>query len=315
MRISSLILPLLAAINTVMAQPITPTSRESALEALLAQRESIDSLNTAITTARKSGVSEQAILEAQFLYHVDRRDDRAIAAMLPQFLKQRDIFQLADSAIFSVNEDWLAVIEYVQAIASLQQGNRPAFKKHITEAFWLSPKQAAAYAPHIERIHLEERMRTVTLDWKTLLTPLTTSDPLPLDSLISEKKALLLHFWSPWSPECEASIPDFTTTAALLISHHIAIASILPDDSPKLLTDARSLIRPLTEKPCGSWLIDSKKNPLSRQLHIQNLPTMVLISTTGKVLFHGDPTQDEFWQSLQKINPTIQRPISEDPKN
>ena len=37
--------------------------------------------------------SEQAILEARFLYHVDRREDDAIAAMLPEFLKQQEHFK------------------------------------------------------------------------------------------------------------------------------------------------------------------------------------------------------------------------------
>ncbi len=88
-----------------------PSPREAALDNLLAERESPKALKAAIAEARKAGVSEQAILEARFLYHVDHREDEAIAAMLPEFLKQRDGFKLEDSAIFGVKEDWLAVIE------------------------------------------------------------------------------------------------------------------------------------------------------------------------------------------------------------
>ena len=68
-----------------------------------------------------------------------------------------------------MKEDWLAVIEYVQAIAALKKGDKAAFKTHITEAFWLSPRQASAFAPHIDRMRLEEAMRAVKIDFETKL--------------------------------------------------------------------------------------------------------------------------------------------------
>ena len=170
MRLQPILLAPFALMTALMAAPAAPpveksaapaTPREAALEKLLAERESPAALEGAIANARKQGVSEQAIPEARFLYHVDRREDDALAAMLPALLKQRDTFRPEDSAIFGVKEDWLAVIEYVQAIAALGKGDKPAFKQHITEAFWLSPRQGAAYAPHIERLRLEESRRAV----------------------------------------------------------------------------------------------------------------------------------------------------------
>ena len=289
---------------------VGPTPRESSLDNLLAERGAIDALETAIAEARKNGVGEQAILEARFLYHVDRREDVALAAMLPEFLKQRDTFKLADSAIFGVTEDWLAVLEYVQAIASLGKGNKDAFKKHITEAFWLSPRQAAAFAPHIERMRLEESMRAVKLDFTARLAPMDAGEPVALEKIIAGKKALLLHFWSPLSRECEAAMQDFSATASSLSANDIAVVSLLPDDSPKLLKDARTMVLPLAGGACGAWLIDPKEKPFGRELRIQNLPTMVLISTEGKVLFNGDPTDEEFWEALKKIDARIKRPKS-----
>ncbi len=176
--------------------------------------------------------------------------------MLPELLKQRDVFKLEDSAIFGVKEDWLAVIEYVQAIAALGKGDKDAFKKHITEAFWLSPRQASAFAPHIERLRLDECMRVVKIDFTAKLVPLAPGDPVALEQLIAGKKALLFHFWSPLSRECEAAMPDFVATAAALSANDIAVVSLLPDDSPKLLTEARAMLHPLGAKPPGAWLID-----------------------------------------------------------
>ncbi|MEO8614459.1 MAG: hypothetical protein ABI600_04910 [Luteolibacter sp.] len=288
----------------------TASPREIALDNLLSERESDKALDTAIADARKSGISEQAILEARFLYHIDRREDDAIAAMLPEFLKQREIFKLEDSQIFSVKEDWLAVLEYVQAIDSLKKGDKSAFKSHITEAFWLSPRQASAFAPHIDRMRLEEAMRAVKIDFTTKLVPLAAGDPIPLDKLAADKKAMLLHFWSPLSRECETSMPDFVTTAKALGEKGIAVVSLISDDSPKLLTAAREMIHPLGANPPGAWLIDSKENPLSRNLRVQGLPLFVLVSNDGRILFNGDPTDDSFWDALTKLDPQIIRPAS-----
>lgn len=289
---------------------VQPADKQNALEELLAERDSDKALGAAIDNARKNGVSEQAILEARFLYHVDRREDSKIAAMLPEFLKRRDGFKLEDSAIFALDEDWLAVVEYVQAMDALEKNDKASFKKHITEAFWLSPRQAAAFAPQVERIRLDEFMRTVKVDFATSLQAVKQGDAVALDALIQGKKALLLHFWSPLSPECEAAMPDFSATAAELESHGVAVASLIPENSPKQLNAARAMIDSLDGKPSGRWLVDSPEKPLGRGLRVQNLPTMVLVSPQGAVLFNGDPTDDGFWKSLNAIDAAITRPKS-----
>lgn len=285
-----------------------PSLKEVALDHLLSERDSQKSMDTAIEEARKCGVSEQAILEARFLYHVDRREDDAIAAMLPEFVKRSGLFKIEDSAIFSVREDWLAVTEYVKAIASLKKGEREAFKTHIMEAFWLSPRQAAAFAPHIERLRLEESMLRVRIDFDTSFTPLGGGDAVTLKNLMSERKAMLFHFWSPASSECEASLPDFAITAKALGEKGIAIVSWVPGESPGILADARKMIIPLGLEFSGSWLIDATVSPLARELRIQTLPTLVLLSKEGRVLFNGDPADHELWEALMRIDPQIIRP-------
>jgi len=311
-----LILLLAATIQTAKAQTTpnapkpAPISRETAIDNLLSERESEKALETAITTARKTGVHEQTILEARFLYHVDRREDAAIAAMLPAFLKHRETFKLETSEIFSTNEDWLAVVEYVLAIDNLIKGNKNAFKSHITEAFWLSPRQAAAFAPHIERLRLDDAMSAIKFDFTTRFIPLAGGDPIALEKLMPNKKALLLHFWSPASPECEDSMPDFITTAATLAANDIAIASLIPDNDPQILTNGRKMIQSLGPNPPGTWLIDTADKSLAHLLRLSSIPLFVLISNDGNVLFNGDPSDDTFWERIYQISPAITRPGS-----
>ena len=228
--------------------------------------------------------------------------------MLPEFLKQREVFKIQDSAIFGVKEDWLAVVEYVQAIASLKKGDKDAFKSHITEAFWLSPRQASAFAPHIDRMRLEEAMRAVRIDFETRLIALGGGDAVVLKNLMADKKAMLLHFWSPASKECEASLPDFIITAKALGEKGVAMVSLLPEDSPELLSKSREMIRPLGANPPGAWLVDQKENPLARELRVQTLPVFVLVSNEGRILFNGDPADDGLWDALKRIDPQIIRP-------
>jgi hypothetical protein len=301
------------ALPTVEAHPEieNSTPREIAIDNLLSERGSQKALDAVINVAKKNGVSDQAILEARFLYHVDRREDAKIAAMLPEFLKQNETFKIGDSQIFSVKDDWLAVIEYVKAIAAIKNGDNNAFKSHITEAFWLSPRQASAFAPQIERMRLEEAMKTVKIDFTTHLRPLLPSDPVSLEKLMDGKKAMLIQFWSPKNRECKDTIPDFIITAKYLENKGIAVISLLPDDSPDLLTSARKFILSLGPKPPGSWLLDSKEKPFSTLLHLKSMPLFVLVSKEGKVLFNGDPTDDIFWDTLTKMDTSIVRPESQ----
>lgn len=289
----------------------TVTPREKALERLLSERGTPEQMEAVIEIARKNGVGEQTLLEARFLYHVDRNEDEKIAAMVPEFLKLRDDFKPGESAIFGQKEDWLAVIEYAQAIAAIRKGDKAAFKTHITEAFWLSPQQAGAFAPRIERLRLDEAMAGVKIDFTIRLSPLGTGgDPVALEKSMKGKKAMVLHFWSPESTECEASLPDFVSTAELLASNGVAMVSLTPPGPAEFLTKATTMINPLKGKNAGEWFIDSTAAPLARDLRIRNLPTMAVVSDTGKILFNGDPADDGFWNTLKKIDARIIRPDS-----
>lgn len=290
----------------------TAGAREEALDNLLSERGAPEALEAAIVAAREAGIGEQGILEARFLFHVDRREDAAIAALAPEFLKRRDAFRVEDSEIFATREDFLAVSEYVQALAALERDDRDAFKTHITEAFWLSPRQGAAFAPHIDRLRLADAMREVRIDYSIRLASLNGGDPVTLESFNSEAPATLLHFWSPWSRECEVTMPDFFATAIELVKHNIAVVSILPEQSEDVRNDARELIAPLGPNPPGHWLIDRPKDPLSRKLRVQSVPTMVLLDRAGAVLFNGHPADEALWTAIASAAPDAARPASPD---
>lgn len=302
-----------AAAETKLGVPAEPQAQESsprevALDHLLTERSSLEAFEAAVSEARSQGISSQAILEARFIFHVDREEDDAIAALLPEFLKQDAAFRIGDSEIFATREDWLAVLEYVRAIKAIKEGDKAAFKMHITEAFWLSPKQGTAFATHIDRLRMSETMASVRIDFAAGYLPIAGGQRINLSSVMGEKKALLLQFWSPWSAECEGFLPDFAAISKELDSHDIAVATMVMADSPKSLDDVAAMLKRLGTEPPGTWLVDDEKEPLSPVLRIQEVPAMVLVSKEGTILHNGPPDAEEFWTALGKLDGGIKRP-------
>lgn len=288
--------------------PAVMTPREDSIEELLSVRDSSESLSKAIAAARLLEVPEQVILEARFLFHVDRAEDDEIAKLLPEIEIQKAKFDLAESEIFASTDDWLAVTEYVAALAALEKGDKAGFKQHITEAFWLSPRQGAAFAPHIDRIRLMDAMKSVRVNFEKPYKNTLAEGAMTLGEILGDRKALLLHFWSPWSRECEATLVDFFITADYLNSKGVAVASILPETSEKIATDARLMLAATEKEAPGAWVVDTKKAPLATKLRVQSVPAVVIISEDGRVIFNGHPTDDKFWEELEKIDSGIQRP-------
>lgn len=297
---------LVAQVEPAPESPMDP--KEDAIEQMLSERESPEALGKAVAAARALGVSEQAILEARFLFHVDRAEDAEIAALLPEVEKRKARFNLVDSEIFASEDDWLAVAEYIRAIAALKQGDPAGFKQHITEAFWLSPKQGAAFAPHIERLRLMDAMKAVKVDFEKEYKDTLGDGMVSLGEVLGEKKGLLLHFWSPWSRECEATLADFFQTAEHIIPKGVGVVSILPETSAKVNGDAKAMLQATGKNIPGQWIVDSKKAPISDKLKVQSVPVVVLISAEGRVLYNGHPTEENFWKALEELGPGIMRP-------
>ncbi len=298
--------------ETTPAPPADP--KEVAMEKLFASMGE-DSFPKALEQAAKAGIHPQVLLEARFLHFVDRRDNSAIAALAPEFIKLRDSFDPDTSEIFSVKEDWLAVVHYTQSLAALQKGDKAGFKKHITEAFWLSPRQAQAFAPHINRLRLDEAMAAITLDLTRVMQPQSDGKPTPLGELMQGKKATLLHFWSPMSQEVQINLPDFVLTTKECKKQNIAVLSILVGHYPTLLEDAESFRKEDAAKAHCIWLKDSNKKSLATLFRITDIPTMVIVSPEGKILFNGHPSDPEFWKTIKKIAPKFKRPNSPDHKH
>lgn len=306
MKLITIILFHLACYTT--AQEITPTDpKATALEKIFSSIGD-KQFPTALDAAKKIGLHPQVLLEVEFLHNVDQRNDKAIAAMAPKFIAMSAKFNADNSEVFSLKEDWVAVAHYTQALAALEKNDKNGFKKHITEAFWLSPKQAQAFAPHIDQLRLDETMARVTLDPNRALKEQESRKEIKLGEILANRKAVVFHFWSPMSQEVQINMPDFILTSQACDDQNIGVASILVGKYPGIIQDAETLRKEDAAKATCDWLTDSEKDSLSNTLRISEIPTMVIVSPNGKILFNGNPSNSSFWDALKKVSPAFKRP-------
>lgn len=302
----------LVSITPCIAQDTSPDTthhqlKEKAMEKIFSALEP-DQVQPALNEARSAGVKQQVLLEAHFLHLVDQENFKAIAAMVPALLKQKDLFNPDESEIFAVKEDWLSIIEYAQALESLQKNDLTNFKKHITEAFWLSPRQGQAFAPHINNLRMQQSMAKITLKLDSPLQLQDSSGNTTLGKILHQKKAGLIYFWSPMSQEVHQNLDDFIATANTCFKHKIAVIPVLVAATPDIRKDAEAIRKEDASKARGTWIIDPKAGALSNILRVTDIPMMVVVSPEGKILFNGHPSNPELWEQLHKIDPAIPLP-------
>lgn len=258
-----------------------------------------------LESAKQAKIDTQALLEAQFLYYVDLQDYQSLAKLTPTL--QQTKFSANNSEIFTLEEDWLAITKYCESLQALLTKDYSHFKKCITEAFWLSPRQAGAFAPHIEELKLSQAMEKLTLP-PSLQLPNLLDDESTL--LISKKHvATLLYFWSPWSREFDDTLEDFKLTNTEALKHDFNILSLLAESSVEVEADAKAYLTDHEISKLSKWVKDTDNQMLSRSLRIQNVPTLVLISNQGGILFNGHPSNPQFWEAISKISPNFKQPI------
>ncbi len=300
------LLPLLFTIGTLLAQD-SPNPQDL-VEALYNEREPA-AFEAAHTSALKGGIAQQILVESRFLYIVDTGDNAAIAAFLPNLEAQALVYSADDSMAFPMRENFFAIVEYARAIAALEKNDTALFKKHIMEAFWLSPAQSGFFGKLVDDVRLRDAMDQLKIDMTRTLNP---QDPKQktqsLKAYLGDSPALLIHFWSPWSRESLESMPDFYQTAAALKKNKIPTISILPTSVPESQLAANEFIKEQSEKTSAPWLIDSAKGSLESAFRVQAFPTVILLSKEGKVLFNGHPASDSFWQELQSLAPGLEQP-------
>lgn len=296
--------------------PQEATPKEQIITKLFLDRDP-DNFAQSITQAKAIGIPSQMLLEASFLFNVDHRKFKNVIQISKQFEQTKDDFRPKNSYLLTTKEEWLAVIEYGKALEAYFANDQATFKKHITQAFWLSPDNAPIFAQHIEELYKEELKKTFTLDKTITLTNILEKDPsknqITIEQLSKDKKALILLFWSPWNLENQETLIITEILAHQAQQNNITLTHILSKER-----DAQTLMRAkdfakIAHKDIPShWLLDKNSSPsLQSQLLISKLPQAVIFSPSGKIIAHASLTDDKFWQALKNIAPNISSPLEQ----
>ncbi len=262
----------------------------------------------AIATASKLGINKQVILEATFLYYVDTENYTAIAALHTQFQNQLKEFDLDTSKIFATKEQWQSVIQYSLALKALLNNDETNFKKHITEAYWLSPETASAFSHHITKLRNKKIMQKITIKPEREMHTLNDTKNITFKEIIKDHDAIVLRFWSPWNVQLDKTLPLIQSAAEQCKKGKITFASVLLENDETLIKNAKEIITQTKPELPSLWLIDSNIKSLSKELRISNLPTLVIITKEGKVIYHGSASNNSFWKTLSTIDPNIKKP-------
>jgi len=191
------------------------------------------------------------------------------------------------SKIFTSKQDWKSVIEYSLALKALSAKDLPLFKKHIQEAFWLSPDKAAAFAPHINELHKKRAMEKIQLNLNQQIFQVDQPKPTSLAKMLENKEALILRFWSPWDQKIQENYPLTLQLAKRCHKHNVSFASILISRDADGIKDTLEVLKERGKELTSYWLADENHSPLTKQLRVTEIPTIVLISKTGKILYNG----------------------------
>ncbi len=300
------LLPLLLALT--LPNFAQQANHEQLIEALM-QAPDEQSLNDAITAGKKAGLSEQIFLEARFILLVNQNDIPGLAALAPTFEAQLPNYSRDNTMIFGAKEDFESIVHYTKALGALQKDDTPLFKKHITEAYWLSPAHGTQFAPHIKAVRLKQAMSKVTLDLDRNFEDQKQSDKkTSLKEIAGESPVFLIHFWTPWIQPSLLAMPEFSAVAKVLTENKIPVVSFLLAGTADSRKEADNFIAENKDTQLGRWLIDPSTSSLASTLRIADLPTVVLANKEGRILFNGDPASITLWQKLAEINADIKPP-------
>lgn len=134
--------------------------------------------------------------------------------------------------------------------------------------------------------------QTVNMD-----TPLKTcqGQQTTLAGVMGDNKALLLDYWASRCPPCIRLMPALKAKHEKLAAHGIAVVGINTENDPSVAEEVREALK----LPAGDWLVEPSSEPYSNPLGIDSIPRMILLDSSGRVLYNGHPNDPTLHQALQ----------------
>ncbi len=284
------------------ATPASPLSEEWVERLFNPQSQEL--FKQALEEANASGIARQFVLEATLLQSLRHQRFEETQSVLPELQKIAGNYVEGNSVISSSADDLTAFLEYARAVIARDRGDGIAFKKHVTEAFWLNPGAAETLAELITDHRQRQAMKSLRLDLNLAIMT-SRGNETTLKEILGDKKALLVDFWASWCGPCMQLMPGLKKKAEALEAHGIVVVAM--NTEPEAAAAKAEEVRK-AQAMTIPWLIEPEGSPFSTALRINSIPRMVLISPDGKPLYNGHPDSPGLWTSLEEVNPEIKAP-------
>ena len=273
---------------------------EELAKKLFSQEITSSDLDKAADEAVKGGAPKQLIAEAKLVWGLRHQDDAYLAKALPELEEAVKNFKKEDSAGMGSADEFNGLVNYIKALNAMNKGDEDGFKKHITDAFWLSPDQGQLFAQTITKHRSAAKMANVKIDMALAITT-SKGEATTLGDQLGKNKAILLDFWASWCGPCMSLMPELRKKAEHLSKSGIVVCGMNTENDEAIADKVRG------EKDMKMpWLVEPKSRPFSDLLDIKSIPRMVLIAPDGKILFNGHPQEPGLWAALKKVDAGIE---------
>ena len=258
------------------------------------------------------GATEQQRLEAKLLYAMVREDPAYLATFAEKLPKDVSGWKSSEKVVLATFEEVQAVRFYLRALEARARGDAAAFEAAIKEAIWLDPDQdrfVEAVKQH--RKALQTANLTVPMDAK-----LMTFDgkQVTLGDFAKDQKALYVQVWASWCGPCIKLFPELAARGRSLPAQGVAVVALnteMDENNPGGDQEKASERRKQHDMTIP-WLIESAAEPYRKPLEITSVPTALLLSPDGKVLYKGHPLEPGLRAALKKLN--VELPAPKEPK-
>ncbi|HSI83322.1 MAG TPA: redoxin family protein, partial [Candidatus Methylacidiphilales bacterium] len=203
-----------------------------------------------------------------------------------------------------------AMLQLVQAVLAAESGDMKGFETSIKEAIWLNPEEAEFYSQFIMSYRRKARMAAVTLPMNDKIATYD-GKTVTLAELMKDKKALLIGFWATFSPPSVAGMSELADIEKQqLAAQGVACVGINIDPSAEIAVSVRN-----ERKLTMPWLVDGPGRPIYTSVGHTSFPMAILVTPEGKLLYIGDPLQDDIAlkDALEKIGVKYKLPTDDLP--
>jgi thiol-disulfide isomerase/thioredoxin len=276
--------------------------QQAAMQKLFGGNLEVEDLGKALQEAAAAGVPEQTLLEAQLIWGLRNQQLAFLQTLMPELEVLMGTFDPGLSAGFKSVDELKGLVSYVKALQARADGDEKALEAHIKEAFWLNPGQAALYAQVIEEMRREKKMANFRLDLDVVLTT-SQGEATTLRDELGEGKALLIDFWASWCGPCMALMPELRKKGQALGAHGIVVVGMNTDsENAEEVADKVRREKDMTLP----WLVEPGDRPYSTALEIRSIPSMVLVTPEGRVLYFGHPQSPDLMKALKEVAPEVE---------